>query len=131
VVAGGVEVEVAFMLVLRLTDGSVLRTRVVLPDALGTLALKARVRSVRSETRDAEDLWRCLEIAAADGVTPDMFDRDEPLEELRVILWQELGPDGRSLPTLTRDLQKEPAAQLRTRLRALLTEVAGAVDTRS
>jgi hypothetical protein len=68
---------------LRRTDGAVLKATVVLPDAVGTLALKARVRSVRNETRDAEDLWRCLEIAAADGVTPAMFEDDEPLEELR------------------------------------------------
>jgi hypothetical protein len=112
---------------LRRTDGAVLKTTVVLPDAVGTLALKARVRSVRNETRDAEDLWRCLEIAAADGVAPAMFDDDEPLEELRGILWRELGPDGHSLPAVVRDLQEAPAARLRTRLRALLAEVVGVV----
>ena len=42
-----------------------------LADAYAILVLKARARTVRSESRDAEDLWRCLEIAAADGVTPD------------------------------------------------------------
>lgn len=113
---------------LRLTDGTVLHTKVVLPDALGTLALKARVRSVRNEARDAEDLWRCLEIAAADGVTPEMFDSDEPLEELREILWRELGAGSHALPMIIGDLQQEPAAQLRTRIRALLAEVVGAVD---
>lgn len=112
---------------LRRTDGAVLRTTIVLPDAVGTLALKARVRSVRNETRDAEDLWRCLEIAAADGVTPAMIDDDEPLEELRGILWRELGPDGHSLPAVVRDIQEAPAARLRTRLRALLAEVVGIV----
>jgi hypothetical protein len=112
---------------LRRTDGAVLKTTVVLPDAVGMLALKARVRSVRNETRDAEDLWRCLEIAAADGVTPAMFDDDEPLEELRGILWRELGSDGHSLSAVLRDLQEAPAARLRTRLRALLAEVVGVV----
>jgi hypothetical protein len=110
---------------LRLTDGTVLHTSVVLPDAVGTLALKARVRSVRNESRDAEDLWRCLEVAAADGVTPEMFDGDEPLEELREILWRELGPSGHSLPSLTTGLQEEPAARMRTRVRGLLAEVIG------
>jgi hypothetical protein len=66
---------------LRLTDSARLATNVVLPDTIGTLVLKTLVRSVRNETRDAEDLWRCLEIAAA--------------------------------------------ARLRTRLRALLTEIIG------
>lgn len=110
---------------LRLTDNRALRTTIVLPDAVGTLALKARVRSVRSQTRDAEDLWRCLEIAAADGVTPEMFDGDEALEELRGILWRELGPAGYALPAVTDELQQEPAAHLRTRIRALLAEVIG------
>jgi hypothetical protein len=113
---------------LHTTDGNVLNTNVVLPDAVGTLALKAWARSVRNETRDAEDLWRCLEIAAADGVTSEVFDGDEPLEELRGILWRELGPGGHSLPTLTGDLRQEAAAQLRTRIRALLAEVVSAVD---
>ncbi len=115
---------------LRLTDGSVLHTSVVLPDAVATLALKAGVRSVRNETRDAEDLWRCLEVAAADGVTPEIFDADAILEDLRAVLWRELGPRGHSLPTLTGDLQTEPAARLRTRVRALLAEVVGAIDPR-
>ncbi len=112
---------------LRLTDGTRLDTLVVLPDAVGTLALKARVRSVRDESRDAEDLWRCLEIAAADGVTPEMFDSDEPLEELRAILWRELGPNGAALLSFTAQLQPEAAAQHRTRVRALLAEVIGVV----
>lgn len=111
---------------LRLTDGNVLHTRVVLPDAVGTLALKARARSVRNETRDAEDLWRCLEIAAADGVAPEIFDGDEPLDGLRETLWRELGPGGAALPTLATGLQKEPSARMRTRLRGLLAEVVGA-----
>lgn len=37
-----------------------LSTNIVLPDALGTLTLKALVRSVRHERRDLADLWRCL-----------------------------------------------------------------------
>ena len=67
---------------LRLTDHSVLHTSVVLPDVVGTLALKARVRSVRNETRDAEDLWRCLEVAAADGVTANGGPPDDAVSAL-------------------------------------------------
>ncbi len=47
----------------RLADGPVAMARVALPDAVGTLALKAGARTVRNERRDAEDLWRCLEVA--------------------------------------------------------------------
>jgi hypothetical protein len=110
---------------LHLTDGARLDAAVVLPDAVGTLALKTLVRSVRSERRDVEDLWRCLEIAAADHVTPSMFDDDGPLADVRAALWRELGPRGTALAQLTADLQDDAAAQLRTRVRARLAEVVG------
>lgn len=110
---------------LRLTDGTRLDVSIVLPDAVGILALKALVRSVRNERRDVEDLWRCLEIAAADRVVPSMFDDDRPLAAVRAALWRELGPGGRALPHLTADLQQDAAARRRTRVRALLAEVVG------
>ena len=109
----------------QLTDGSSLGASVALPDAVATLALKAGARTVRNETRDAEDLWRCLEIAAADGVTPDMFAEHEPLQRVAHLVIRELGPGGSALPALTAGLQQDPAARLRTRLRALLAEVVG------
>jgi hypothetical protein len=89
------------------------------------LALKTLVRSVRSEARDVEDLWRCLEIAAADGVNARTFDQDRALGEVRAALWRELGPNGVALDVLTAGLQDESAARLRTRVRALLVETIG------
>ena len=82
---------------------------------------------LRAEARDAEDLWRCLEVAAADGVDPAIFDSSEPLRRVRAMLWRELGPDGAALGVLTADLQNDPAARLRTRIRALLAESVGVV----
>lgn len=108
-----------------LTDRSTLSATVSLPDAVGMLTLKTMVRSVRTEVRDAEDLWRCLEVAAADGVEPANFDSSEPLRRVRAMLWRELGPDGAALGVLTADLQDDPAARLRTRIRALLSETVG------
>lgn len=108
-----------------LTDGALLSTTVNLPDAVGMLALKTMVRTVRNETRDAEDLWRCLEVASADGVDSAVFDSTEPLRQVRALLWSELGPNGASLDVLTADLQEDPAARLRTRIRALLAETVG------
>ncbi len=70
---------------LRLTDGARLATIVVLSDAIGTLAMKALVRAVRTERRDAEDLWRCLEIAAAEDVNPSDFDETATLRDLRLV----------------------------------------------
>lgn len=110
---------------LHLTNDETVTTSVVLPDPVGTLALKAGARTVRNEARDAEDLWRCLEVAAADGVTPSTFDGDESIDDLRDLLWRQLGPNGTALPELTAGLQPEAEAQRRTRVRALLAEVVG------
>lgn len=110
---------------LRLTDGVMLGARVVLSDALATLALKARARTVRNEARDAEDLWRCLEIASADGVTPDVVDADPDLAILRRVLVAELGTGGRSLDVLMVGRAEGTAVRLRTRIRALMSEVVG------
>lgn len=113
---------------LRLTTGEVLQTTVVLPDAVGTLVMKAQVRTVRNEARDADDLWRCLEIAAAEGVTRDTFGETESLRELRPILRRELGNGGPALVEITTGLQADAAARMRTRIRALLAEVVGVVE---
>ena len=108
---------------LRLLDGEVRETTVMLPDALATLILKARVRTVRDETRDAADLWRCLEIAAADSVTPETVDGEPGAGDLRRLLHRELGPDGTSLDAITHGLQGDAAARIRTRIRSLLADV--------
>ncbi len=109
---------------LQLTNGQVREATIMLPDALATLVLKALVRTVRDEERDAQDLWRCLEIANADGVTPALVDT-EAGTDLRDLLHRELGPGGASLATVTRGLQDDAAARLRTRIRALLADVTG------
>lgn len=116
---------VALDTTLRLNDGTTRTATITLPDAYATLVLKARARTVRSEHRDAEDLWRCLEIAAADGVTPDFVPADDP-DRLRETLHRELGPGGPALEILTSDLQGDTAARLRTRILALLHDVVGA-----
>ena len=109
---------------LHLTSGEVHETTIMLPDALATLVLKARVRTVRDEERDAQDLWRCLEIAAADGVTPELVDA-EGGAGLRDLLHRELGPGGASLSAATRGLQDDAGARLRTRIRSLLADAIG------
>lgn len=110
---------------LELNDGSTLAATVALPDAVSMLTLKTMARTVRTEDRDVGDLWRCLEIAAAEGVTPSSFTSNEILHQVQQVLWSELGPNGRALSTLTADLQADRAARLRTRVRALITETVG------
>lgn len=120
----GVQVTVA----MTLTTGEVLDAEVTLPDAVGMVALKALARTVRDEDRDVEDLWRCLEIAAAQGVQPGDFDVDEALGLVRRTLWRQLGPGGTALDVLTHPMQQDAAARLRTRIHALLTETVGRPD---
>ena len=98
---------------------------IALPDRLGMLTLKALARTVRHQDRDAQDLWRCLEVAAAEGVTPDIVDSEPEALELRALLRRELGPDGTSLDAITGDLQVDTATRLRTRIRSLLADVMG------
>jgi hypothetical protein len=111
---------------LRLTDDSERAAKVNLPDAVAMLALKAHARTVRNETTDIEDLWRCLEIAAADGVTPEMFDDDQQLRSLRTMLANDLRPAGEAIERLTATRSRTASTRLSTRVRALLAEVVGA-----
>lgn len=107
------------------TDGVLVTARVLIPDAASTLALKALARTVRNEARDAEDLWRCLEIANADGVTPAIFEDDVSLRECLPVLRRELNAGGTALAMITAGLGEEEGARRRTRIRALLAAVAG------
>jgi hypothetical protein len=59
---------------------------VLITDAASTLDLKAWARTVRQESRDAEDLWRCLEIVRADGVTAETLNDDPTLAQIVPIL---------------------------------------------
>lgn len=108
-----------------LTDRTTLTTTVVVPDAVATLGLKACARTVRDEERDSEDLWRCLEIAVADGIIVDTFRPDPAFETVRAILHREFSPGGASLATVTRGLTDDARAKRTTRIRALLERLVG------
>lgn len=120
----GIETTVEIVL----TDGSTTSATVVIPDAAATLALKAWARTVRREDRDAEDLWRCLEIGLVDGVTAATLESDATLGEIIPILQRELSAGGDALEVITRGVNAEEAARRRTRIRALLAAVAGVAE---
>ena len=69
-----------------LSDRRAIETEVLLPDAVGMLLLKAGARKVRNEERDSTDLWRCLEVAAAEGVTSSDLPTDPVIGDLGVVL---------------------------------------------
>ncbi len=107
-----------------LTSGEHLNARVVLPNAKSMILLKAGARSVRNEDRDATDLWRCLEVANADGVTAADFEGPD-LAPTRTRLHRELGRGGTSLSVITRNLSTEAKGQTTTRIQALLGRIIG------
>jgi hypothetical protein len=107
-----------------LTNGEHLNARVLLPDSKSMILLKAGARRVRNEDRDATDLWRCLEVANADGVTATDFTSPD-VAQIRNLLQCELGRDGASLAVITRDLSPEAAGQTATRIQALLARIVG------
>lgn len=120
----GIEADVEIVL----TDGATVEAHVLIPDAASTLGLKAWARTVRQESRDAEDLWRCLEIALADGVTAETLNDDATLAQIVPILGRELGPGGASLDVITAGVTDAEGARRRTRIRALLAAVAGITE---
>jgi hypothetical protein len=107
-----------------LTNGEHLNARVLLPDSKSMILLKAGARRVRNEDRDATDLWRCLEVANADGVIATDFTNPD-VAQIRDLLQRELGRDGAGLAVITRDLSPEAAGQTATRIQALLGRIVG------
>ncbi len=107
-----------------LTNGKHLSARVLLPDSKSMILLKAGARRVRNEDRDATDLWRCLEVANADGVTAADFASPD-IAQIRDHLQRELGRGGAALGIITRDLSPEAAGQIATRIQALLGRIVG------
>ena len=107
-----------------LTSGEHLSARVLLPDSKSMIRLKTGARRVRNEDRDATDLWRCLEVANADGVTAADFTTSD-VAQIRDLLQRELGRGGDALGIITRDLSPGAAGQTATRIQALLGRIVG------
>jgi hypothetical protein len=109
----------------QLRSGGSIETDVLLPDALGVLVLKAAARKIRNEERDSTDLWRCLEVAAAENVSTEGLPDEAVVGDIGACLHAELGRSGRSMPAITADLTPAAAAQIETRIQALLLRVTG------
>jgi len=110
---------------LLLSDGTEISSRVQLPDAAGMLALKCGARRSRNDARDATDLWRCLEVAFADGVSPALFE-DSPWDDVKAQLIGEFIEPGRALPDVVAGLTDGEATRLTTRIRGLMLAITGA-----
>lgn len=104
----------------RLTTGHDLAVDVVLPDVVAAICLKAYSYIGRMSDRDAVDLWRLLEAAAAAGVTATGWPPGPTPREAATVLRKHFGQAG------SPGLARTGASQAdRTRIRALVAHVIG------
>jgi hypothetical protein len=76
---------VTIALELRRLNGEILQCELPFPDEVSALALKSLATTVRSKDTDTADVWRCLEIAFAAGLTPADYSRGVRAEAAAVI----------------------------------------------
>jgi hypothetical protein len=105
----------------RLTSGEGLVTRLVLPDVVSALCLKAYAYAGRLQPRDALDIWRLLEAASAAGVRAAAWPAGGMGSDAGRILHTHFGrAAGRGPAAATRSVPQQ------TRIRALIRQVVAA-----
>ncbi|GAA4759187.1 hypothetical protein GCM10023328_48130 [Modestobacter marinus] len=106
----------------RLTSGHSLVIDLLLPDVVSAICLKAYAYAGRFTPRDAVDLWRLLEAAAAARVTAATWPTGAAAADAAAILGQHFGRPGAQGPTRASARQAD-----QTRIRALVALVVGRV----
>lgn len=106
---------------LRRLNGDLLSVRLLLPDEVSALTLKAFATSVRTKPTDIIDVWRCLEICFAAEVDTAGFGRGGAAI-IRELFERQSGPGMRALISQQR-LSKDAADQRHTRIRALIARL--------
>ena len=119
----------AIELELQRLNGEVLDVVLSFPDEASALVLKAFATRARHKPTDHTDVWRCLEIARAAGVTTEAFTDSDEMSEgadlVRSLFSDRLGP-GMSVMSEEQGLSETAADQRYTRIRALIDEILGA-----
>lgn len=105
---------------LRRLNGDLSSVRLLFPDEVSALALKALATTVRIKPTDIVDIWRCLEICLAAGTDATTFSHGTPADAA-VIIRELFGKNGPGMQTLTdqQRLSKDAADRRYTRIRAL------------
>lgn len=113
----GIELEVA----LRRLNEEVLNVRVVVPDEVSAVVLKALAWRQRAAARDAVDMWRTLEVAFAAGLRAADFDGAWSTAD-RVLDEAFAKPDGAAMKGIAESgsLSASASGERHTRIRALL-----------
>lgn len=109
---------------LRRLNGNLSSVRLLFPDEVSALALKAFATRVRVKATDIVDVWRCLEICLAAGTDAAAFSHGTPAEAA-VIIRELFTHKGRGVQTLAdqQRLSRNAADQRRTRIRALIARL--------
>ncbi|MGH9195730.1 MAG: hypothetical protein ACRD1T_08330 [Acidimicrobiia bacterium] len=105
-------------------NGDVLKANILLPSEAACLVLRAFAWSVRGDAKDAVDLWRALEIAAAAGVKLKSSGGQDEVDAIAITRQAFDSPGTAFEPFFrVRGLRDDAATQHRTRLKALIREV--------
>jgi hypothetical protein len=118
---------VMISLELRRLNGQTLRCQLPFADELSALVLKSLATTVRSRDTDTADVWRCLEIALAAGLSPGDFTsgvRAQSAQVIRALFGSRHGVSMTALAAEQR-LSAEAADERYTRIRALIARVLG------
>jgi hypothetical protein len=95
---------VIMTLELRRLTGEMLHAVLPFPDEVSALVLKGLATRVRVKATDATDIWRCLEIVLAAGVTPQDFSRSGREEATAAIRALFARRDGAGMTALEQEL---------------------------
>ena len=108
-------------------NGEVLNAGLCFPDEVSALVLKGLATEVRTKGTDVVDLWRCLEVGFAAGITPDDFEGEIPERSVNRIRGIFSLRDGVGMTSLGEEqcLSAGAADERFTRLSALLIRVLG------
>jgi hypothetical protein len=112
---------------LRRLNGEILQCELPFADEVSGLVLKGLATTVRSKDTDVADIWRCLEIAFAAGVSPENFEsgvRAEGAEAIRSLFKSRRNAPITALAAGQR-LSAEAIDVRLTRIRALIARVLG------
>jgi hypothetical protein len=118
---------VTIALELRRLNGQVLRCELPFADELSALVLKSLATKVRSKDTDITDIWRCLEIAFAAGLSPTDFVIGSRADSAKVIraLFESRHDTVMAALAAEQHLSPKAADERFTRIRALIARVLG------
>jgi hypothetical protein len=116
-----VDVEVVRM------NGDAFVMQVPLPDEASSLVLKAFAWEVRSEDKDAIDLWRMLEVNAVAGVSPESFESGFGPRAVKIIreAFSDPTSPGTRLMAQGLGISSNESSRRHTRIQALVQRVFG------